>query len=291
MTRALRGGSISRDRPAAVAEADNWPHTRRPLPWLLAGFLVMIFLVPFDAIIFKVHMPANATLDRVLLVVMIAVFLASRAVNGRNGPRRRLTPVEIAMLVFGGIALLSIVLNIDRIYQQNELSFVNKQFSQLLAYGAFFFIVVATHPPRGGAGLHAPGDGPRLHHRGGRHLRVTNRQQRVLRVVGDAAGPICDRRPATDRTSSKLIISGPAQHGLALASMLTIALPFAVLPLLEARRSERTVEVPPGDRPDPGRRPVDQREDGDLCPDRGVHCARGLQARRSFGGRRWPSSS
>ena len=46
-----------------------------------------------------------------------------------------------------------------------------------------------------------------------------------------AKPPIGDTKP---------IISGPAQHGLALASMLTIALPFAVLPLLQARRrSER----------------------------------------------------
>ena len=40
---------------------------------MLAGFLVMIFLVPFDSIIFKVHLPANATIDRVFLVAMVAV--------------------------------------------------------------------------------------------------------------------------------------------------------------------------------------------------------------------------
>ena len=45
---------------------------------------------------------------------------------------------------------------------------------------------------------------------------------------------------AAPTDNAKLIISGPTEHGLALASMLTIALPFAVLPLLEARRpSER----------------------------------------------------
>ena len=64
--------------PALTTPSDNWPHTRRPLPWLLAGFLAMLFLLPFDSIILKVHMPANATLDRVLLMSMLAVFLASR---------------------------------------------------------------------------------------------------------------------------------------------------------------------------------------------------------------------
>ena len=56
------------------------------MPWLLAGFLAMIFLIPFDSIIFKVHLPANATFDRVFLVVMVAVFVGSRAVQAGGGP-------------------------------------------------------------------------------------------------------------------------------------------------------------------------------------------------------------
>jgi hypothetical protein len=202
---------------------------------LLAGFLVMVFLLPFDAIIFKVHMPANATLDRVFLVLMIAVFLASRIGNRMRGVRRRLTPVEIAVLVFGAIALLSIVLNIDRIYQQDQLGFVNKQFSQLLAYGAFFFVVVATIRPE--------------------EVPAFTRLVIALACI-TAVGVIYQSRTGTNlffSLSSTLlgpfatvgkppvgdsvpIIGGPAQHALALASMLTIALPFVVLPLLQARR-------------------------------------------------------
>lgn len=225
--------------PGAVSGADNWPYTRRPLPWLLAGFLGMIFLIPFDAIIFKVHLPANATLDRVFEVVMIAVFLASRTVHGRSGPRRRLTPVEIAVLVFGAIALLSILLNIDRIYQQNELSYVEKQFWQLLAYGAFFFVAIATVRPEevpaftrlimGLACVTAVGTlyesrtGSNVFHLW---------SAKLLSPVATVGGPATNGKT--------LLVSGPTQHPLALASMLTIALPFAILPLLEARRpSER----------------------------------------------------
>ena len=132
---------------ADIAGTDNWPHTSRPLPWLLAGFVVMIFLIPFDSVLFKVHLPANPTFDRVFLVVMVVVFAAGRAVQSRSGPRRRLTPVEVAVLTFGGIALLSIVLNVDRIYQQNQIGFVEKGFAQLIAYGVFFFVVIATVRP------------------------------------------------------------------------------------------------------------------------------------------------
>ena len=119
--------------------------------------------------------------------------------NERKGPRRRLTPVEIAMLVFGGLALLSIVLNIDRIYQQNELSFVNKQLSQLIAYGAFFFVVIASIRPEEVPAFYPLGDGPRLHHRGGRHLRIAQRRQPFLLAVRDAAGSVRAGRRRADR--------------------------------------------------------------------------------------------
>jgi hypothetical protein len=234
-------GDYTAGTPRITATGDNWPHTSRPLPWLVAAFLVMLFLVPFDAIIFKVHMPANATLDRVLLVMMITVFLVGRSTNGREHPRRRLTPLDIAMLVFGGIVVLSIVLNIDRIYQQNELGFVNKQLSQLIAYGAFFFVIVAsiraeevpafTRLVMALACITAVG--VIYQSRSGTNLFYT--------LPGTLLGSLVTvAHPPISSDSAKVIVSGPAQHGLALASMLTIALPFAVLPLLEARRpSER----------------------------------------------------
>jgi hypothetical protein len=239
--RGARSGFDTDPAPTAIAEADNWPRTKRPLPWLLAGFLVMIFLVPFDAIIFKVHMPANATFDRVFLVVMIAFFVVNRVVHGRSGTRRQLTPVEIAMLVFGGISLLSVVLNIDRIYQQNQLSFVEKQVSQLLAYGAFFFVVIAT----------IRGDEVRAFKR----LVIALACLTSVGVIYESRsgidlfftwaatvlGPLATvgHSPMDGGTS---LVSGPTQHPLALASMLTIALPFAVMPLLESQRPAQRVK-------------------------------------------------
>jgi hypothetical protein len=227
---------------ADIAGINNWPHTTRPLPWLLAGFLVMIFLVPFDSIAFKIHLPANATFDLVFLVGMIGVFVGGRAIQSRRGrpPRRRLTPVEIAVLIFGAVALLSIVLNIDRIYQQNQVGFVEKAFSQLIAYGVFFFVVVATvraaempafsrlilaltclsalgtfYESRTGYNVFYSWSATLLH-----PLAVVAKSPTIIHPL---------------HGGNKNVV-GPTQHGLALASMLTIGLPFAVLPLLEARR-------------------------------------------------------
>jgi hypothetical protein len=229
--------------PAEVAGSDNWPHTTRPLPWLLAGFMVMIFLIPFDSIVFKVHLPANATLDRVFLVAMVVLFALSRAAEGRKGPRRRLTPVEVAVLVFGGVALLSIVLNIDRIYQENQLSLVEKAFSQLIAYGVFFFVVIATIRPDEMPAFSRlilalaclTALGTLYESRTGYNVFFAW-SAKLLRPLATVAPPLTSIHPLY---GDKVIV-GPTKHGLAMASMLTMALPFALLPLLEARRpSER----------------------------------------------------
>ena len=39
---------------------DSWPHTRRPLPWMIAFFLAVIWLTPFDNIQLKASLPGRA---------------------------------------------------------------------------------------------------------------------------------------------------------------------------------------------------------------------------------------
>ena len=209
---------------------------------MVACFLVTVFLIPFDGIIFKVHLPANGTLDRLLLVAMLAA-LALRATRTRR--RRRMTPVECAVVVFAGVALLSVVLNIDRIYQENQLGYVEKGLGQLLAYIAFFFIVIATvrvsemqafgRLIMGLACLTALGT---LYEAHTGYNVFYNWSAKLLSPIASVAPPPTEIHPLY---GARPTIVGPTGHGLALASMLTIALPFAVLPLLEARRPRERV--------------------------------------------------
>jgi O-antigen ligase len=248
---ALAGRQASRlagHRPSALAGPqaairagdDNWPHTKRLLPWMLAGFITMVFVVPFNGIIFKVHLPANATPDRLFLVLMVGVMCFKRMTEGRRRARW-LTPVEVAVLIFGGIALLSLVVNIDRIYQQGQLGSVEKALSQLLAYGVFFFVVIATVRPAemgayarlimGLACVTALGT-----------IYEANTGYNVFYIwSSNLLHPLASVAPSPTSIHTHFgnppTIVGPTQHGLALASMLTMALPFAVLPLLESGRT------------------------------------------------------
>ena len=209
------------------------------MPWMLAGFLVMIFLIPFDGIILKVHLPVDSKPDRIALVLMAGVLVFTGA-TGDSKRRRRRTAVERAVLTFAGVALFSIVVNIDRIYQLNQLSFAEKRLSQLLAYIAFFFIVVATVRAAEMAAfarlilvltcVTAIGT---LYEA---HTGFNVFYMWSAKLLSSIASVMPSPTAIHPKNGGRPTIVGPTAHGLALTSMLTIALPFAILPLLEARR-------------------------------------------------------
>jgi O-antigen ligase len=218
--------------------ADNWPHTRRPMPWLIAAFLVMLFLVPFDEISFKVHLPMDSKPDRVVLGLMILVWIC-RAWQGKTrGNRRRRTSLERALLVYTGIVLLSIVLNIDRMVQLNELTFAEKRLFQLLGYVIFFFLVASTVRM-----AEIPAYTKLIltltcitalgtlyeAHTGYNVFYLWS--AKILKPIASVLPP----PTAINLSYGRPTVVGPTAHGLAVTSMLTIALPFAVLPLLQAK--------------------------------------------------------
>ncbi len=210
------------------------------MPWLIAAFLVMLFLVPFDGITFKVHLPMDAKPDRVLIALMIMVLAVQKLIGAMPRARRRRTALERAFLVYTAVALVSIVLNIDRIYALNELGFAEKTLSQFLGYVALFFIVVTTVRMEefsaygrlilGLACLTAVGTLYEAH--SGINLFYT--------ISAKLLAPIANVIPAPTNLhdpSGRPQVVGPTAHGLAVTSMLTMALPFAVLPLLGSRRA------------------------------------------------------
>jgi O-antigen ligase/polysaccharide polymerase Wzy-like membrane protein len=225
---------------------DDWPHTKRLMPWLLAGFMAMVFLIPIDGTELKVHLPVDSKPDRFVIGAMLAVLVVKALLpkTGERPARRRMTVVTAAVLIFGAFVLFSLLLNVDRIYQLGQLTFAEKALSQVLAYIGFF-LIVATQVRKsevaaygrlvlGLAVITALGT-----------LYESRTGFNVFYILGgDLLRPIATVIPSPTNINptfleGRKIIVGPTKHGLALASMLSIALPFAVIKLQEAKTRQK----------------------------------------------------
>lgn len=128
------------------ATGDNWPHTRRPLPWALAGFLTMLWLLPFDSVSLPIPLPLDAKLDRPLLLILIAIWALSLT-GSRHSPRLRLSPVHYAFAAFVLVAVISLVQGADVTVRLGEFELGVRKLALLLSYVALFAIVCSSVRP------------------------------------------------------------------------------------------------------------------------------------------------
>lgn len=220
--------------------SDDWPHTTRVLPWALAGFMGVLFLVPFDAIELPISLPLSSTLDRPLLVAIATLWLLTLAiVSGGARPRVKLTRVHFAVLAFLGVCLVGVAFNGGALASMDEISLVVKKLALLISYVLFFFIVASVIRPR---------EVPRY-----AALMV------VLGVIVAVATVVEYRLhynvfyslwgklfaitvpPELDMPDSigRLTVYGPTNQPLELAAMLAMVLPFAVIGSIDAATRRR----------------------------------------------------
>src|SRR5882672_2733423 len=88
---------------AEARRAADWPHTSRPLPWVLFGFIAMLWLIPFDSIKLPLGGPVDATLDRPLLVLLAGIWLLAADATRRG--KTRTSPIHWAFAIFIAIAI------------------------------------------------------------------------------------------------------------------------------------------------------------------------------------------
>ncbi|HXF29933.1 MAG TPA: O-antigen ligase family protein [Solirubrobacterales bacterium] len=220
----------------ALQRLDSWPRTKRPLPWVFALFLASIFLLPIDATQLKVHLPFSSESDRFFAAFVIATWAIGAVLAKRSG-RLRLRPRgwATAMIVFFAIAILSVVFNFDRITNLGEWATAEKRLVLLITLVGLFAVFSVS-------------------------LRVTElRAFGVLIVVlasitalgtiyeekahdnlfystaTTVLSPIAEVEPAPTEAGSdpsapgRPMISGPTRHALSVATLLGMAVPFAIV--------------------------------------------------------------
>ncbi|MGH2976453.1 MAG: O-antigen ligase family protein, partial [Solirubrobacterales bacterium] len=241
----LEGAAPPAPEPPAEEEpGGNWPHTTRALPWMIAAFIAMLWLVPFNTIQLGVTLPVDLKLDRLLLPVILISWVLASAVGGRGAPRWRLTPIHAAILAFAAVAGLSVVLNAAYLNQALELGLAVKKLALLASYLSFFFVVASVI----------------------RKAEVRPFLNLILALsVICALGLLWEYRfdynvfyvwsqkllpgvfqftssgaDGVDEIGRRLVV-GPTEHGLEVVAMLAMALPIAIVGLMQSTRRRNRV--------------------------------------------------
>jgi hypothetical protein len=122
----------------------DWPRTTRVLPWMLAAFMAVLWLVPFDSIELTISMPIDLKLDRLLLPFLVVMWVLALAGGGAARPRLRMTWVHAGVGAFVVVACLSVVVNATDLSRTLELDQSLKALPLLMAYLTFFVIVASV---------------------------------------------------------------------------------------------------------------------------------------------------
>jgi hypothetical protein len=127
-----------------VSAGHDWPRTTRVLPWMIAGFMMILWLVPFNVIELSASLPFDLKFDRLVLPVLFATWILALAIGGPAAPRPRITLIHLGIGGLVAIACLGVVLNARYLNQTLELELPVKKLTLLLSYGLLFVLVASS---------------------------------------------------------------------------------------------------------------------------------------------------
>ncbi len=207
---------------------------------MIAGFIAMLWLVPFDTISLTVSLPFELKLDRIVLPFIIVAWVVSLLVGGRNAPRLRMTKIHIAVGGYVAVAILSIIVNVTWLNRQLLLLTSIKAMLLLASYATFFVIVASVVRAsevrafvKYSLGLAVLcGFGALWEYKF--HYNPFYQFSHALLPSGLFNVPVPNAN-AVDELGRRLTL-GPAEEPLELAAMSAIALPIAMVGVMEAKR-------------------------------------------------------
>lgn len=229
-------GSAEDDGEPGAPADDCWPRTTRVLPWMLAGFIAVLWLVPFNTLLLNVPFPIDLSFDRLVLPLVAIAWVLAFVGRSSFAPRIRLTWIHAALGLFLLLALLSVVLDAPYLNQTLELPLALKKLPLLLSYMSLF-LITASAVRRG-------------------EVRAFLTYTLVLAVIC-ALGIIYEYRfkqnlfwswahllpgpfsvigqPGGIDSIGRLQVQGPTEAPLEAVAMLTMALPISLARLMDAK--------------------------------------------------------
>jgi hypothetical protein len=207
---------------------------------LIAAFIAMLWLVPFDTNSMTAQLPFELKFDRIVLPFVVIVWCLALAIGGRAAPRLRWTPVHVAVGTYVAVSFLSVILNITWLNRALLLQTSLKQLLLLCSYGTLFVIVASSVRPSEVrtfvkyslvlAVLCGLGSLWQFHF----HYDVFYQWAHNLLPSGIFRSPLPDAS-AVDELGRPVLL-GPAEAPLELATMAALALPIALVGVMRSER-------------------------------------------------------
>jgi hypothetical protein len=228
--------AITGRRLRIVTAAGDWPRTTRLLPWSLAVFMAIVWLVPFNTIQLSASVPIDLKFDRLVLPGVVALWIVAVAVGGPAAPRLRVSLIHVALGAIVATACLSLVLDAGYLNRTLELEQGIKKLTLLVSYVSVFLILASVVRPTEVpsflkytlvlACLCAAGTiwEYRFHYNVFYDLPA-----RFLPGVFTVGAP---ESSAVDEIGRRLV-RGPAEIPLEMVAMIAMALPIALVGLLQ----------------------------------------------------------
>ncbi len=225
---------------APVRERDSWPFTTRLLPWMLAGFIALLWLTPFNNIQLSASLPIELRLDRLVLPFVVIVWGLALIAGGRLAPQLRMTWIHVALGALLACAFLSVVTDARYLNQSLELDLSLKKLPLMVSYATFFVIAASSvrrsevRPFMNYTLVLAVicGLGMIWEYRMQQNL-FWDWSDKLLpgffSIDGQLAGGAVDH-------IGRRVVRGPAEVPLEAVAMLTMALPIAIVGILQSRR-------------------------------------------------------
>jgi len=242
---------LTRRSPAPAPTARSWfrerasardafPFTRRPLPWVLAAFMAMLFCIPIDSTELKVHLPVGSQIDRFAIVGMVLAWVWFGGDQRAFLRTRRSKLYVSAACVFLAIAVASLLLDVGRIVNVDELGLSGKRFALLgsfLVLSWFTLTALRFEDVRGFVsyliGLSSlMAIGVMVERHTGYNV-FYNWSATILKPIATVAPSPTSIHPVFG-SDGRVVVVGPTLHGLAVSTMLIVTMPFALVRVFDA---------------------------------------------------------
>jgi hypothetical protein len=208
---------------------------------MLAGFLAMVWLIPFDAVTLPIPLPVDSQLDRFVVPAIALVWLIEEL---RAPPRgyKRVRQVDATIWVFFSVALLSVLVNFDTLSNLNEFDLAIKKIGLLASYVLLYVIVARSIRPSELKAFTVLMLILACFTAVGTVYEYNSKVNIFYKWTDAIMPPSVTVLPAPNGPTDELgrtSITGPTSHGLAVATLFAMVLPFGLIGMLSAGRDMR----------------------------------------------------